>query len=189
MESAERWWLFMSDRHRKFSIAVLFIIPLLVLINLTLPHFTTLQKGNDVILRTEPIQDKDANENYIVLNYEVEKVPKEKMTGRLVTALKKESEIGQTKVYGVLKRENGVDELVSLTEQEPSEGVYLTGWLPQTTDREYRQNEYYMVDFNLDRFYVPKKGHVIADSGSTGETMAHFKVLGGQSILRDVQTN
>lgn len=189
MEYAERWWLNMSDRHRKFSIAVLFIIPLLVLINLTLPHFTTLQKGDDIILRTEPVRDSDANENYIVLNYEVEKVPKEKMTERLVTVLKKESEIGQTKVYGILKRENGVDELVSLTEEKPSEGIYLSGWLPQTTDREYRQNTHYMVDFNLDRFYVPKKGHVIADSGNEGVTTAHFKILDGQSILREVQTN
>ncbi|WP_153733364.1 GDYXXLXY domain-containing protein [Sporosarcina obsidiansis] len=179
----------MSTRHRKISIVILFVIPLLVLVSLTLPHFTTLQTGEDVILRTEPIAEEDANENYIVLRYEIEKVPKELMADSLVSRLKEEAELGQTRVFATLEKRNGVDELVSLSDKEPTEGVYLTGWLPQTTEREYRESTHYMVNFTLDRFYVPKKGHrVAAGSIQDGTTTAHFKVRDGHSILREVVT-
>ncbi|WP_162805730.1 GDYXXLXY domain-containing protein [Sporosarcina sp. PTS2304] len=177
-----------QTKHRKISVAILFIIPLLVLASLTIPHFTTIKTGADVYLQTEPIMKEDRNENYIVLRYKVEKVPKELMSDSLVTLLKAPAELGQTKVFGILEKKNGVDQLVSLSEKQPTEGVYLAGWLPQTTEREYRESDHYIVNFGLDRFYVPKKGHrVVADSWQDVTTTAHFKVRDGNGILRDVQ--
>ncbi|WP_233201378.1 GDYXXLXY domain-containing protein [Sporosarcina sp. P13] len=176
------------NKHRKISVAILFIIPLLILASLAIPHFTTIRTGADVYLQTEPITQEDANENYIVLRYEVEKVPKERMSDSLVTLLKASAELGQTKVFGVLERRDGVDQLVFLSEKQPTEGVYLAGWLPQTTEREYRESDHYIVNFGLDRFYVPKKGHrVSADSLHNVTTTAHFKVRNGHGILRGVE--
>ncbi|GKV65757.1 MULTISPECIES: GDYXXLXY domain-containing protein [Sporosarcina] len=180
----------MTNRHKKFSIAVLFIIPLLLLASIAVPHFTTLQSGADVYLQTEPITKKDVNENYIFLRYEVEKVPKERLTANLVNQLKQPKDLGMTKVYGILEKQNGVHQLISLSEEEPADGVYLSGWLPQTTEREYREIEHYVVNFGLDYFYVPKKGHrVAADSQTTGITKAHFKVLNGSGVMRGVEIN
>ncbi|ARD46997.1 hypothetical protein SporoP37_01640 [Sporosarcina sp. P37] len=180
----------MGPKHSKFSIAILFIVPLLILVSLTIPHFATIQSGADIYLQTEPITEQDTTENYVVLRYEVEKVPKERMTASLVTELKQPKELGQTRVFGILERKDGVDQLVSLTDKKPSEGLFLMGWLPQTTDREYRQNEHYMVNFGLDRFYVPKFGHrVSADSVNDRTMTAHFKVLDGHGVLREFETN
>ncbi|PIC87182.1 hypothetical protein CSV72_04190 [Sporosarcina sp. P20a] len=179
-----------GPKHSKFSISILFIIPLLILASLTVPYFTTIQNGTDIYLQSETITEQDANENYVMLRYDVEKVPKERMTPSLVTALKKPDEIGQTRVFGVLEQKDGVTELVSLTDKKPAGGVYLMGWLAQTTDREYRQNDHYIVNFGLDRVYVPEFGHrVAADSVQNSTMTAHFKVLDGNSILREFQTN
>ncbi|MBY0222599.1 GDYXXLXY domain-containing protein [Sporosarcina aquimarina] len=179
----------MSNRHRKISVALLFVIPLLLLASLAVPHFKTLQTGDDVYLQTEPITKEDANENYIVLRYEIEKVLKEQMTDSLVETLKQPSELGMTKVFGVLEKQNGIDQLVTLSEKEPTDGVYLEGWLPQTTEREYRESEHYIVNFGLDPFYVPKKGHRVAAQGlQDGITTAHFKVRDGHGILREIET-
>ncbi|MDV6377183.1 GDYXXLXY domain-containing protein [Sporosarcina sp. GW1-11] len=178
-----------QNKHSKISVAILFIIPLLVLASLTIPHFTTITTGTDVYLQTEPITKEDANENYIVLHYEVEKVPKERLSDSLVARLKAPAELGQTKVFGVLEKRDGVDQLIYLSEKQPTEGVYLAGWLPQTTEREYRESDHYIVNFGLDRFYVLKKGHrVAADSLQGATTTAHFKVRDGHGILRAVET-
>lgn len=178
----------MSTRHRKFSVSLLFIIPLLVLCSLAIPYITTIQNGTDVYLQTEPMQEGDAGENYIVLRYEVEKVPKMKMTERLVKTLKEPSDIGKTKVYGMLEEKDGIHHLAALSDQEPKAGIYLSGWLPQTIDREFEQADYYYVDFGLDRFEVLEKGRrAAADSPVDSVKTAHFKVLGGNSILRKVE--
>lgn len=175
-------------KHRKISVAILFIIPLLVLVSLTIPHLTTIQTGEDIYLQTEPIAKDDAKENFIVLRYEVEKVPKELLTKSLVTLLKAPAELGQTRVFGLLEKRQGVDQLVSLSEKEPTSGTYLMGWLPQTTEREYRESDHYIVNFGLDRFYVQKRGHRVAAESVENKIMtAHFKVREGNGILREVE--
>ena len=80
----------MGPKHSKFSIAILFIIPLLILASLAVPHFTTIQSGSDVYLKSETITEQDYNENYVLLRYDIEKVPKERMTQSLVAALMKQ---------------------------------------------------------------------------------------------------
>lgn len=180
----------MGPKHSKFSISILFIVPLLILASLTVPYFTTLKNGTDIYLQSETITEQDTNENYVMLRYDVEKVPKERMTPSLITALMKPDDLGQTRVFGVLEQKGDVHQVISLSNKKPAEGVYLMGWLAQTTEREYRQNEHYIVNFGLDRVYVPKFGHhVSADSVNDRTMTAHFKVLDGNSILREFKTN
>lgn len=180
----------MGPKHSKFSISILFIVPLLILASLTVPYFTTLKNGTDIYLQSETITEQDTNENYVMLRYDVEKVPKERMTPSLITALMKPDDLGQTRVFGVLEQKGDVHQVVSLSNKKPAEGVYLMGWLAQTTEREYRQNDHYIVNFGLDRVYVPKFGHhVSADSVNDRTMTAHFKVLDGNSILREFKTN
>lgn len=177
-----------TKKNKRIGLVIVFVIPLLVLIGLSAAHIHTIQTGHEVLLRTEPVVNEEKeSEHFVVLRYDIEDVPKQLISKELVKLMKGDSEIGQTRVYGKLERRDDVDVLVSLSEKEPEDGVYLTGWVLQTTEREFEEKEHYTVNFGLDRFYVPKKSNQASANAIQNEEMtAHLRVKNGHGILTKI---
>jgi uncharacterized membrane-anchored protein len=85
-----------------------------------------LRKGRTIYLRTAPIDPRDAMRgDYVRLSYEISRVPRELRRGGLTKAEKVRPD---TRVYASLREnEEGLAELVSLSDQRPAEGLFIRG--------------------------------------------------------------
>lgn len=176
-------------KNKKSHFIIVFAVPLIILLSLTVKPLWTLMSGEDISLLTVPVDPRDLlYGDYVTLRYEIEEVPQDKVTADLLKRLEKENSYKSTKVYGKLLQEGQVFTLEELTDKKPSDPLYLTG---QTYGYSYLNEDNMMilnVDFNLDRFFVPENtGTELEELSQQGQLVAHIKVKNGYALLKYIK--
>lgn len=176
-------------KNKKFHFIIVLAVPLIILLSLTVKPLWTMTSGEDISLLTVPVDPRDLlYGDYVTLRYEIEEVPKKKVTEALLKKLEKKTTYKPTKVYGKLVQENQVFILEELTDKKPSDALYLTG---RMYGYPYLDEDNIMilnVDFNLERFFVPENtGTKLEELSRQGQLVAHIKVKNGYALLRDIE--
>lgn len=175
--------------HKKSGFIIALLVPLLILLSFTIKPLITLNFGEDISLRTIPVDPRDLfYGDYVALRYEIEEVPKEKLTENLLKELEQDSSARRVKVYGKLVQEDHVFTLEELTDKKPSSGLYLTGQMYRYSYLNEKNITVYPVDFNLNKFYVPENtGTAFEEASWQGQLTAHIKVKNGYALLRNIE--
>lgn len=164
-------------------------VPLLILVSLTVKPLWTLAFGEEITLRTMPIDPKNLfYGDYVDLHYEIEDVPLDKIADDLRAKIDGNLSNRPIRVYGILIQEDDGFTLKSLTHKKPRNGTYLTGTLQYYPFYSDYETESLTVDFNLERFFVPENtGMAFEDLARRGELIAHIKLKNGYAVLRDLR--
>ena len=113
----------------KLSIAAI-VLQVALLAYMAAEREWVVRTGRTVYLRTAPLDPRDVMRgDYVRLNYEVTRVPRALWQGAPAdTNSAREWPPRDTKVYALLREdEEGVAELVALSDQRPGEGVFIRG--------------------------------------------------------------
>lgn len=168
----------------KYLLAVL--VPVLILLSMTVLPLKTLLGGQEILLKTIPVDPTDLfRGDYVTLNYEISQVDIKK----LPEELKKESYDHYGKIiYAVLKPEGkyyGVDH-ISL--EKPKNGIFLKcRYEYLETKGEWGNDSVLHVGYYLDRHFVPENtGMKLEELSREGKLVAKIKVLGDYALVMDV---
>jgi len=87
--------------------------------------------GHTVYLRTAPIDPRDVMRgDYVRLNYEISTVPQSMLRDGLASKKPDPESEKDTRVYALLREaDNGIVELVGLSDKRPAKGLYIRGRL------------------------------------------------------------
>lgn len=174
---------------KRIGFIIALAVPLILLLSLVVKPLWTLNTGENIILKTVPVDPRDLfYGDYVTLQYEIEEVPKEKLSKNLIEKLENETSWRKFKVYGKLVSKDGVYILEELTEKKPSNTLYLTGEIQYYSYLNAEEVEVYDVNFNLDRFFVPENtGMALEDLSRKGQLIAHIKVKNGYAVLDSIE--
>ncbi|WML46639.1 GDYXXLXY domain-containing protein [Neobacillus sp. PS3-34] len=184
-------------RSKKYFLLVL-LVPVAILLSLTFKPLVATHYGVEVTLRTEPYDPRDLlYGDYEDLNFEAESVPVKLFDSHLKKHFKitkqdddeyaqylgKSLRIAEPTVYLTLGKNNGIDEVVSVHEEEPSSGVYLKGTLLTSSYRDGKVR----IELPLDRYYVEENtGKVLEEQSRKGKLLAKVGVYHGYPIIKSV---
>lgn len=166
----------------------IFSIPLLILVGMTVLPVMTLYLGEDVQIKTTPIDPRDLfRGDYVTLKYEMEEVPKEKVDEAVYNAMSDDAvrKRNDIRVYTVLKENSsGLFEVERVVLDKPTSGTFIEG----TSYRWQYQGDALIVSYNLDNFFVEENTGMALEKGAReGSAIATVKIWNGKSILTDVK--
>lgn len=178
-----------KNSRKRIGFIIALAVPLILLLSLIVKPLWTLKTGENIVLKTVPVDPRDLfYGDYVTLQYEIEEVPKEKLSPNLIKKLEKETSWGNFKVYGKLVAKDGVYILEELTETKPSQSLYLTGNLQYYSYFNTEEVEVYDVNFSLNRFFVPENtGMELEGLSRKGQLIAHIKVKNGYAVLDSIE--
>lgn len=176
-------------RDKKVGFVIALAIPLIILLILTAKPLWTLTSGEDISLLTVPVDPRDLfYGDYVTLRYEIEEVPKEKLTKNLLTKLETDTAYNRVEVYGKLVQEGEIFTLEELTDEKPTNALYLTGNVYNYPYVNEEGIDVFDVNFNLNRFFVPENmGTELEELSRQGRLVAHIKVKNGYALLKDIK--
>jgi uncharacterized membrane-anchored protein len=105
-------------------------LQVLVLVCMAGEREWVLRTGRTIYLRTAPIDPRDVMRgDYVRLDYEVSRVPRDKCRDGLVDVAAESRPLRRDqRVYAILREnEQGLSELVALSDQRPADGLFLRG--------------------------------------------------------------
>ncbi|AQS60182.1 GDYXXLXY domain-containing protein [Desulforamulus ferrireducens] len=182
---------------RKYLIIAL--LPLLILVGLTAKPVLTYTLGEEIILKTQPVDPYDLfRGRHMVISYEISTVDISKMPqdftqvqGDLAPVEKDDLYMkwGENyrgkKLYAVLKKDgpyHTVERLVT----EPPAGLYLPctfQYVDKDADGQYRVR----LNYNLDKYFIPEdSSSELEDAAREGLVLAKVKVYHGYPLLVDL---
>jgi uncharacterized membrane-anchored protein len=177
----------MSSRGKQFILACL--IPAGILLGMTVMPLYTLVSGEEVILRTIPVDPTDLfRGDYVILRYEAEEVP----ASMVSKEVRRELEKGHSavEVYVALKQEDGFHVPEKVTLKKPESGLYLKGKLNYITtswDGKLDGEETAYLSYTLDKYFVEDNtGLELEEASRDGNILAKVKVKNGYAYLVDV---
>lgn len=172
--------------HKLLQIAV-FSIPILILLFLASPPAFTSMFGEEIKLRTKPIDPTDLfRGSYVALGYDIEEV----QTGQLDSAVQSEMDVRDSgdkiRVHALLKEETGgiyaVDKVVM---DKPDSGIYITGEL--RVPYRFDPSRAYRIEYGLENYFAPSKKAIdLEKHASEKPAVSLVKVRNGHAILVDV---
>ncbi|USK85560.1 GDYXXLXY domain-containing protein [Peribacillus asahii] len=176
-------------KNNLFMRILVFSIPVLLLIGLAIPPTWTSLTGEEIRLKTEPIDPTDLfRGSYVTLYYEIEQVTSEQLSDSVVKEMERKSEGDILPVF--VQLEKGSDDIYNVkkvTNKKPSSGVYLKGTLNIPYEIQVTPPESFHIQYNLDNYYAPKKdAEEIEAVTSTKPALAIVKVKNGRAILMDI---
>lgn len=111
---------------------IVFVIPILILVLMTIPPLLTLSKGTEVTLKTIPIDPSDIfRGDYVTLGYDIANIEEEVLSQELKDFFKPEPNVsGSIKVYTVLEEDkDGTYKVKSVSKKKPKGNLYIKGIL------------------------------------------------------------
>ncbi len=185
---------------RKYMLIAL--LPLLILLGLTVKPALTYTLGEEIILKTQPVDPYDLfRGRHMVVAYDISRVDVSKMPRDFTQVTNgKESadrEKGDPyirgdenyrgkKLYTILKKEGSyytVDRIVS----DKPKGLYLPcryQYLERSADGEY----HIRLDYNLDKYFIPENSNSeLENAARAGKVVAKVKVYNGYPLLIDLR--
>jgi uncharacterized membrane-anchored protein len=160
-------------------------VPLLILLGMCFTPLYTLLTGEEVILRTMPVDPSDVfRGDYVALRYEAEEVPKSLVEEKVIS--KVVGEHRSSAVYVVLKEQNGIYTPTKVTLDKPAGGVYLKGVL-NFIGTNMNGNEVAYIKYSMDKYFVEDNtGAAWEKASAKGEILAKVKVKNGYAILTGI---
>lgn len=169
-------------------------IPLLILVGLTATPLLTLMFGQEITIKTRPVDPRDVfRGDHVILSYEINEIPIDKAPAVFKTADQWE-QFRQVPLYVVLKKEGAFYTVDSAVFERPAEGIYLRAWFQQPV---WSQTVVYsepqnisgiQVTYNLDQYFVPENtGTTLEELARKGQLTAWVKVWNGYSSLIDIR--
>lgn len=177
----------MSERVKRFVLAS--VIPIVILLGMTVTPLYTLLTGEEIILRTIPVDPTDLfRGDYVTLRYEAEEIPRGLVEQEVISKLNS----GQydLEVYVPLEFKQGVHVPTKVSLQKPNNGLYLKGKLayigPAWTG-ESETEEVAHISYSLDKYFVEDNtGLELEEASRDGNILAKAKVKNGYAYLIDL---
>ncbi|WLV24657.1 GDYXXLXY domain-containing protein [Aciduricibacillus chroicocephali] len=180
----------MNNKKRLLGFFAVVAVPILILLLMTVKPLLALGTGQEIALKTKPIDPRDLlYGDYVYLSYEIEDVSEDKLDRELIKKAKSNN-YGSIKMYAILKKQGDVYTLDHITAKKPDKGVYLIGDLYAYQDYTDSKTKSYKYDanYNLDRYYVPENtGKSLEDKAQKGKLTAYVKVRNGYGILTTIK--
>jgi uncharacterized membrane-anchored protein len=169
----------MNKRTKKLILACM--VPLLILIGICLKPFYTLLTGEEIILKTKPVDPSDLfRGDYVSLSYEAEEIPIQLVDQKVL------KENNNVTVYVLLKKKDGVHTPVKVILSKPHSGTYLQGTLNYIGPNRNRDQAAF-IQYSLDRYYVEDNtGTSWQEASQKGQILAKAKVKNGYAILTGI---
>lgn len=183
---------------------IVFSIPILILIFMTIPLILTLTQGTEIILKTVPIDPTDLfRGDYISLNYEISEVEKKNLSKDLKENFTSEhDDYSSIKIYTSLEKgDDGYFKVKSVSLKKPQNDIYLKGSLyryreyeeyivnKDTPYEDYQEKFKYVyhIDYNIDKYFVPESsGKDFEKASEKGGILAVVKIYKGHALLKEI---
>ncbi|KKK36780.1 hypothetical protein WQ57_17625 [Mesobacillus campisalis] len=177
----------MSSRGKQILLACL--VPIGILVGMTITPLYTLWSGEEVTLRTIPVDPTDLfRGDYVILQYEAEEVP----VSIVEKEVRRELEKGHSAidVYVPLKQEGNFHVPEKVTLEKPESSLYLKGKLDYITtswNGRLEGKEAAYLTYSLDKYFVEDNtGLELEEASRNGNILAKVKVKNGYAYLVDV---
>jgi len=178
-------------KNKRMQQIIIFAIPILILIGLALPPTMTSITGEEIRVKTKPVDPTDLfRGSYVALSYDIETVLPSQLSDSLKEEIKNRAEGDFISVYVQLTKGN--DELYSIntvTKERPDSGIYLKGQLqaPYEWERIDQSEKFYWIQYDLNNYYAPGKvAKQIEKTTTVKPAIAIIKVKNGNAVLTDI---
>ncbi|PJN90915.1 GDYXXLXY domain-containing protein [Bacillus sp. mrc49] len=170
-----------------FQPFIVFSIPVLILLILAFPPFLTSMTGEEIKIKTAPVDPTDLfRGSYVALQYDIETVQPSQLADSIKSEFKARNMGDYKKVYVRLKQDgSGLYEVDSVTKKKPSKGMYLKGELQ--IPYELKKATSIQIKYGLDNYFASEeKAKQIESHALTSPSMAVIKVRNGNVVLTDI---
>lgn len=171
----------------KYLLAAL--IPLLILLAMTALPLRAYFWGQEIRLETIPVDPSDPfRGDHVILNYKISRVDGSRVPAELQKSGEEFRYSGQ-KMYALMVPQGEYFQVEKISLEKPAAGVYLPCRF------QYReqlgvlgQEDTYLFDFYLDRFFVPDNtGLAWEELSRQGQLVARVRVFGGYALLMGIE--
>lgn len=177
----------MSKRVKQLILACL--LPIVILIGMTVTPLYTLMTGEEITLRTIPVDPTDLfRGDYVVLRYEAEEIPVSLISNEIRAKL----DNGQydLNVYVVLEEQDGIHIPTEVRLTKPDTPLFLKGtlnYIGPTWDGSVEGEEVAFLSYSLDKYFVEDNtGLDLEEASQNGDILAKVKVKNGYAYLVDI---
>lgn len=176
-------------------------IPLIILCGMTVLPLLTLLFGEEILLETVPVDPRDLfRGDYVTLDYKISQIDGEYFSKFIPSDdyWSWEYQFRKQPIYVALEEKNGYYEVKDVFVDKPlKEGHYLKATI-RYIDRDYNQKmeentseygkmNYVVVDYQLDKYFVPENtGLELEEASRSGTLTAKAKVFRGYALLTDI---
>ncbi|WP_404330981.1 GDYXXLXY domain-containing protein [Mesobacillus maritimus] len=177
----------MSKRAKQIILACL--VPIGILIGMTVTPLYTLMTGEEITLRTIPVDPTDLfRGDYVVLRYEAEEIPSSLISKEVRTEL--DNGWYDTEVYVPLEFKDGVHTPTEVVLTKPDTGLYLKGklnYIGPSWNGGVEGREVANITYSLDKYFVEDNtGLDLEEASRNGNILAKVKVKKGYAYLVDL---
>ena len=175
------------NRNNFFRPLIVFAIPVIILVALAFPPFWTTMFGDEIKIKTAPIDPTDLfRGSYVALGYEIESVSPDQLDETVMTDFKSKYAGDYKNVYVALQQdEDGQYNVDYVSKERPEKGLYLKGKVQIPFDLESASS--IQIKYGLDNFYAPKeKAMELETSASAKPAWAVVKVKNGHAVLKEI---
>jgi len=176
------------SKHAK-QIILACLVPVGILIGMTVTPLYTLLTGEEITLRTIPVDPTDLfRGDYVVLRYEAEEIP----IALIPDEIRDEVDSGRydIEVYVPLEFKDGVHTPTEVVLTKPDTDLYLKGklnYLGPTWDDRVEGEEVAYISYSLDKYFVEDNtGLDLEEASRNGNILAKVKVKNGYAYLVDL---
>ncbi|MBK5482204.1 GDYXXLXY domain-containing protein [Peribacillus sp. TH16] len=170
-----------------FRPLIVFSIPILILLVLAIPPVWTTMTGEEIKIKTAPVDPTDLfRGSYVALNYEIETVKPSQLDDSVISEFKTRNMGDYKKVYVRLKQSSdGLYKVDLVTKEKPSKGVYLKGELEIPYD--LKRATTVQIRYGLDNYYASEeKAKEMETDALAKPSVAIVKVRNGNVVLTDI---
>lgn len=183
-----------SNLRSKKWLLVAFVLPVFILLGMAVKPFVTLMTGQEITLKTAPIDPSDLfYGDYVDLKYQVQQISVSLFDKDLAKQYQSDNyNDKETTVYVWLERKDkGIYDVSRVSKQKPKKGVYLKGTMSGTPVKLDDKPAYYNIDLNVDtisKYYLEEgTGKKLEEQSNKGQLVAHMKWKDGYVILTSVE--
>ncbi|MFD6207583.1 GDYXXLXY domain-containing protein [Peribacillus sp. NPDC060253] len=166
---------------------IVFTIPVLILLVLAIPPVWTTMTGDEIKIKTAPVDPTDLfRGSYVALNYEIESVKPSQLEDSIKSEFKTRNMGDYKKVYVRLKQNtDGLYAVDSVTKDKPSKGIYLKGELEIPYDLQNVTTVH--IRYGLDNYFASEeKAKEMETDALANPSVAVVKVRNGNVVLTDI---
>lgn len=181
------------------------LIPVLILAAMTVQPLVTLFYGQEIKIKTQPVDPVDLfRGDYVILSYEINDLkisqfPELDKVKESLWEYDKSKKYLNKKVYVTLKEANGVYTVETASFEKPQDRLYLAGKInyffnkmpisPVDGPSEPVKEEKFVpdtarVEYQLDKYFLPENtGKKLEELSRQGQLIATIKIYKGYALL------
>ena len=161
------------------------LTPIVSLISITIQPLLAYMSGEQITLKTVPVDPKDLfYGDYVRLKLEIEEVDISHFDSKLAQKITNHPSDSGILVYVSLKPKGETYEVDQVSENKPSNALYLKGTLQSKSVFPFREKKKHRIDYQLDRYYVEEgSGKKWETLSRKGEVLVDIKVKNGYGVI------